>query len=356
MNRALVDSIVSAVLYEGYMLYPYRPSSAKNRQRWTFGGIYPRAYSERQRGSDAWAMQTECLVEGDEHATLDVTVRFLHLLMRQVGELERPLAELPPQTEIAYRPVAALHVDGQLFHAWQEAVEREIAVADMSLGELAAQPHQKTFSFPAWRALEPLRESGGAIVGVLAREQQQIEGTVELRATCMGERLFKITVLIQNLTDWHAGEETDRHERDEALLRAFASTHTILSVRGGGFMSLLDPPEHLRAIAEGCKNIGAWPVLVGEAGARDTMLASPIILYDYPQVAPESPGDLFDGTEIDEMLTLRVMTMTDEEKREMRAVDERARALLERTETLSDEELRRLHGAVRSLRMLREKP
>lgn len=355
MNRALVDSIVSAVLYEGYMLYPYRPSAAKNRQRWTFGGIYPRAYSDMQRGSDAWAMQTECLVEGDAHAMLDVTVRFLHLLMRQVGELARPLAELPPEAEIAYRPVTALHVDGQIFHTWQEAVEREIAVANMSLGELAGQPHQQPFSFPAWRALEALRESGGAIVGVLAREQQQIEGMVELRAACVGERLFKITVLIQNLSDWHAGGETD-HERDAALLRAFASTHTILGVRGGAFMSLLDPPEHVRALAEGCRNIGAWPVLVGAAGERDTMLASPIILYDYPQVAPESPGDLFDGTEIDEMLTLRVMTMTDEEKREMRAVDERARALLERTEALTDEELRRLHGAVRSLRMLREKP
>ena len=89
-------------------------------------------------------------------------------------------------------------------------------------------------------------------------------------------------------------------------------------------------------LAASCQNVGAWPVLVGAEGERDTMLASPIILYDYPQIAPESPGDLFDGTEIDEILALRIMTMTDEEKREMRNTDDRARKILERTEALPD--------------------
>ena len=64
VNAALVDGIVKAVLYEGYMLYPYRPSAVKNRQRFNFGVVYPRAYSEAQGGSDAWAMQTQCLVLG----------------------------------------------------------------------------------------------------------------------------------------------------------------------------------------------------------------------------------------------------------------------------------------------------
>jgi hypothetical protein len=99
-----------------------------------------------------------------------------------------------------------------------------------------------------------------------------------------------------------------------------------------------------------CTNASLWPVLVGGDGQRDTLLASPIILYDYPQIAPESPGDLFDGTEIDEILTLRILTMTDAEKAEMRQTDERARALLERTEALSAEALMGLHGTMRSLR------
>ena len=134
------------------------------------------------------------------------------------------------------------------------------------------------------------------------------------------------------------------------MLRTLSSTHTILSVADGEFVSLLDPPEELREAAAACQNVGAWPVLVGAAGERDTMLASPIILYDYPQIAPESAGDMFDGTEIDEMLTLRIMLLTDAEKREMCEVDERARQILERTEMLPPEQLWKMHGAVRGLR------
>ena len=128
------------------------------------------------------------------------------------------------------------------------------------------------------------------------------------------------------------------------MLHSLVSTHTILNVQGGEFVSLLDPPEHLRDPASACENMGAWPVLVGEPGQRDTMLSSPIILYDYPQIAPESPGALFDGTEIDEILTLRIMTLTDEEKQEMAQGDERARQILERTESMPPEQFMKMHG------------
>src|SRR5262249_46652871 len=138
--------------------------------------------------------------------------------------------------------------------------------------------------------------------------------------------------------------------RDAALLRSLIATHAILGVRQGEFVSLLDPPACWREAAAACRNLGTWPVLVGEPGQQDMMLASPIILYDYPQIAPESPGDFFDGAEIDEMLTLRVLTLTDEEKSSMSAVDDRARALLARVEGIAREQLLGLHGTVRGLR------
>ena len=94
-------------------------------------------------------------------------------------------------------------------------------------------------------------------------------------------------------------------------------------------------------------NEGAWPVLVGEPDSRSTMLCSPIILEDHPRIAPESPGDLFDGGEIDQLLILNILSLTDEEKAEMRATDPRAREILERTEALTPEELMRLHGTIR---------
>ena len=82
------------------------------------------------------------------------------------------------------------------------------------------------------------------------------------------------------------------------------------------------------------------------------MLASPIILYDHPQIAPESAGEFCDSTEIDEMLALRIITMTEAEKLEMRQGDERGRQMLERTERLAPEHMARLHGALRGLRAL----
>jgi hypothetical protein len=328
MNLKLVEKIVNALLYEGYILYPYRASAVKNRQRWNFGVIYPQDYSLSQGGAEASSMQTECLLLGDQRAKLDVKIRFLHLLARTVG-------------------AEPLEIGATIPDAWQEAVEREVNARGIDLSEIVAEPRRMTFAFPAMREATPLLDSGGQAVGVIARRQQLIEGTVEVAAERAGDGLFKVAVRILNLTPL---EDACHKSRDEALMRSLISTHTILGVRRGEFVSLLDPPEAFREAAAGCRNLGAWPALVGAEGERDCLLAAPIILYDYPQVAPESAGDFYDGTEIDELLTLRVMTMTDQEKQEMRLVDERARQILERTETLSPERLMKLHGAVRSLR------
>ncbi len=173
--------------------------------------------------------------------------------------------------------------------------------------------------------------------------QQALIGWMEATSERVADGLYRVRVQIENRT---AVENADG-ARDEALMQSFASTHLILEVEKGEFVSLLDPPEEARAAAEQCRNIGVWPVLVGETGVRDTMLAAPIILYDYPQIAPTSPGDLFDGTEIDEILSLRILTLSADEKRQAACLDERVRALLERTESLDRAQFAGLHGAMR---------
>jgi hypothetical protein len=352
LNLELVKKIADAVLYEGYILYPYRPSAVKNQQRWNFGALCPPSYSEAQGGTEACIMQTEFLIKGDERAVLDVKVRFLHLLAREVGQLTNPLAEIQEGREPDFQTVHAMEVSGQIYQTWQEATEREVSLASVRLNELVAGGLRQTFAFEPSRGIEPLRETDGHTVGVIVRSQQSIEGSIEVAAERAGERLFKIKVRILNQTPLN---DAKNRRRDEALMRSFVSTHTILSVRDGGeFVSLLEPPEVLREIAACCRQVGTWPVLVGEEGARDCLLSSPIILYDYPQIAPESAGDLFDGTEIDEILTLRIMTLTDEEKREMRGVDERARRILERTETMPVEQMMKMHGSMRSIRSREE--
>jgi hypothetical protein len=328
--------IAEAVLYEGYLLWPYRRSARKNQQRWTFGGVYPRAYSEARGEDDPWIMQTQCLVSGDGETAVEVKVRFLHVTERKVARESGETLEF----------VDELRVGGELYLSWDEATEREIAVGRFKLSELES-PERVGIDIPEGSREEPLRGPTGEVVGALVRVWRTLHGTVEVGAEPLQGGVFRVTVRITNTTPW-GGED-----RESTLRQTFVSTHTALGVEGGEFVSLIDPPEELREAAEGCENLKTWPVLVGEEGELSTMLSSPIILYDYPQIAPESPGDLFDGTEIDQMLILNVLNLTDEEKEEMRASDPRGREILERCESLSPQELMKLSGTFRDIRMLR---
>jgi hypothetical protein len=339
-NRA--EEVAKAVLYEGYILYPYRPSSVKNQQRWNFGVVYPPESSE-----GAATMQTQCLaLVSSSGAELGVKARFLHLMARTIRELTEPVMELPVDAEPESRPVQKIDSGGHMFQSWQEGIEQEIILPDCRVDELVAKPQRLEFSLPASRTTELVRDPNGRIAWLIVRERQPINGSVEVSAVMVGGDLFRITARLQN------GSLQDRRAstRDGALLRSLVSAHKILTLRGGEFVSLIDPPEFCRYAADKCQNAGTFPVLAGEEGQRDVMLSSPIILYDYPQIAPESAGDLCDGTEIDEILSLRILTLTDEEKREMRQSDERGRRILERTETLPEEQWMKLHGVLRGLR------
>ena len=194
--------------------------------------------------------------------------------------------------------------------------------------------------------LEPIRNHCGFISGVIVREQEALSGTVEITAEPVDAAVTKLTVRVLNQTP---EPREGFGDSDDLVMRTFASTHTILHVRNGAFLSMIDPPAAHAHSAALCRNLGAWPVLVGDEAAqeRDTLVASPIILYDYPKIPPESPGHLFDSGEIDEILTLRIMAMTDEEKREMRNIDAHARQILERTESLPSADLLRMHGVMR---------
>jgi hypothetical protein len=317
-----VRQIADAVLYEGYILWPYRKSAIKNQHRWTFGGIYPEGWDE------ASIMQTQCLVEGDAGVAVDVGVRFLHVVDRQV------LDAGPDGLE----PVEELEVGAERHVSWQEAAERELTAEGVPLGG----ERTVELNVPEGSSREELGEAGA-----LERSWRALEGAVDVYAERLGPRLFRLTVRISNTSPWGGGT------RDDALRQTFCSSHTVLSARRGAFVSLTDPPADLREPAEGCRNTGTWPVLVGQDGERGTMLSSPIILPDYPQIAPESPGDLFDATEIDQMLVLNILSLTDVERRDMRDSDPRAREILERTEALSEEELLKLHGAIREFGLAR---
>jgi hypothetical protein len=333
-----VRAIANAILYEGYVLWPYRRSALKNQKRWTFGGVYPRAHSEA-REDDPWVMQTQCLVEASAGARVDVGVRFLHVVERQVSRRS---------AGGALEAVDELTVDGERHLAWSEAVEREIASEGLPLAELAGG-HAVAIDIRSASEEEPLANAAGEPVGAIVRRWEQLAGTIEISTERLRPGLWRLTVRILNTTPF------DGTTRDAALERTFCSTHTVLRVSAGGFVSQTDPPDELREEAHACANENTWPVLVGDAGDRSTLLSSPIILEDHPRIAPESPGDLFDGGEIDQMLVLNILSLTDEEKAEMRDSDPRTREILDRTESLTPEQLMSLHGAVREFGLARER-
>ncbi|MGH2514418.1 MAG: hypothetical protein ACRDHP_02075, partial [Ktedonobacterales bacterium] len=315
-------------------------------------------YSAVHGATEPWTMHTECLLTGTTATSLDVTVRFLHLLTRSTAPTtpapDAGTNTIPATPNVGAMPAAPLSggrpsasgAIGWAPDSWEEGMEREIAAPTLTLGELVAHPQRVPFVFAAAHLAEL---DGDTPTRTVVRDQQALAGAFTVAAepvesTSAGA--FKLTVHIENTTPLH-GAVPDTY--NAAMLYALVSTHTIFQVRGGAFVSLLDPPEVLREAAGACRNERTYPVLVGDEGDTDTVLSSPIILYDYPKIAPESAGALFDGTEIDEILTLRILALTDEEKAEMRQGDERAREILDRTESLTAEQLMKLHGVIRSL-------
>ena len=349
MNLDRIEKIAEAVLYEGYMLYPYRPSSVKNQQRWNFGVLYPPGYCEQQAGLEPFSMQTECLLKADSSTRLTVKIRFLHIVQRSIGKLRVPVSETLAGQEPDTDSVDRIEVSGRVYQPWQEAVERELSYEVLALESLSSpQP----FCFPAGRSVEFLHDEQGQDAGAIVRTWNTLTGSVEIHVERCRDEIVKVRVRVQNLTHLEAATSSDSAKREAVLLDSLVSAHTILGVEQGEFISLLEPPVGLEDLASQCKNIGTWPVLAGDG--VDAMLSSPIILYDHPQIAPESAGNLFDSTEIDEILSLRILTLTEDEKREMRQSDDRTRGILERTENMPEEQFMKLHGVLRGLTPLKE--
>jgi hypothetical protein len=307
-----VQAVADAVLYEGYALYPYRASAVKNQMRWQFGVLAPRGWSEGGgRYADPWWQETQCLIEppaGGSPARLTGRCRFLQLRHRE-GTATAP--------------------------AWDEADMREVDFSFALAGAEAGS--EQTVSF--------LLQGGVETRDGVAHRRWPISGVVRLTVapSFAARPLLKLCLRIDNVTAW----VLPGAPRDEAMRASLLGCHLLLAAGDGAFVSLLDPPAWAAEAAAGCRNVRTYPVLAGARGRRDLILSSPVILYDHPAVSPESPRDLYDATEIDEILTLRILTLTDEEKREARATDPRLAALIDGAERMGPEQLARLHGGAR---------
>jgi hypothetical protein len=330
-----VDTLVRTLLYEGYVLWPYRRSALKNRQRWSFGGVYPRAYSDASGGTDRWFVQAQVPFTGG-HPVIDVELRFLQVLDR-----------LPAIDDgRSLRFVDEIAAGGRHHLAWDEAMERRVSIHGVVAGQGS---RAQALLIPAGEEREgvgPLDDPATGASGVLVRRWHQLSARLSVEMERVADGVGRLTVRLENCDD------AVDVERGSAVRRALMTANLILKIGDGEFVSLLEPAAGLEDVAASCRNEGLFPVLVGPEGRSDTVLASPIILYDHPRIAPESPGDLYDATEIDQMLVLNLLALTDDEKAEIRATDPATRAILDRTESLSETSLRSLNGAIRDFRPL----
>jgi hypothetical protein len=313
-------SVADAVLYEGYLLYPYRATSGKNQSRWQFGVLGPPGAGAAGIGEDD-RMSAQFLVENADGMKL--VLRFLQLQHRGA---ERDMGCR------RYQPVDELTTTAGSWLSWDEAVECEFSFGPL---EFAEPPGLWTLpvTVPAGTDIEAV---GG---GRLVRTRQEIRASLTVVIE-QDDGLDRVSVSVRNTGAPAA-------DNDEAIARSLIGTHLIAEAVGGEFVSLLEPPERAAAAVARCEQHRCFSVLAGPPGDNHLLLISPIILYDHPEVAEQSQTALYDATEIDEILTLRVMTMTEEEKAQARATDPLAAQIIDRCDAMSPEEMQRLHGVLR---------
>jgi len=280
VSSAALETLLGTLLYEGYALYPYTSTAAKNATPTPFGIVYAPAYAEVTSGAFD-RLRLHGIVKGNAPTQVEAEVRLLQAA-----------------PERGHR-----------------AVERRLVLPRMSLVELVAAPHRQRFDLDG------------------------VTGRLRLSAMPLPQGVWRIALCVHNTT---ALDDAATSERAVALQCSLLSTHPVVTVAGGTFVSPLERDGALGEAVASCESVNTYPVLA--TPDDDVLLGAAIVLPDHPQLAPESRGDLFDGTEIEEALLLHVLTLSDGERDQIAADDPAVRAMIERAAAATPAEMLALHG------------
>jgi hypothetical protein len=233
----------------------------------------------------------------------------------------------PTPFGIVYPPVYAAECAGAHDHARMECLARPAPAPGVTLTATlrwlapSGERHEAT---EQRMALGP--------VGIGERRSVEIPGgRLTLRTEAPdADGQVHVRACVHNTTVVEPGLD-----RAGALASALLSVHLVVELSAGRFVSPLEA---------GLASVNIWPVLAG--AADEAVLGAGIVLPDHPKLSPESYGNLFDNTEIEEALVLHVHTLTDAEREAALAGDRVVGEMLERALALGPQEIMGLHSGL----------
>ena len=254
--------VADAVLFEGYLLYPYRASAQKNRLRWQFGVLTPPGFPDEPDRS-----RTEVLLERRPGAVLHLRLRFLQLRARSVHDTERP-----PRRRAGRRRRPALPLGGGRAAGGRRRAPRR----------RAGRSHTVPFALPAEHDVEPV--TGGRV----ERRCLPLNGRLVVAAEPLPGPYDVLRLRIDVVNDSAC---PDGAPREVALRTSLIAAHTLVAVTAGAFLSATDPPEWALPATRELDNRHTWPVLAGPDGRTDLLLSS----ADHPRRPPAARSGEPDG-------------------------------------------------------------
>lgn len=335
ITDSILESLTSTLLYEGYSLFPYHRNAIKNQKPIPFGVVYPSAYNQFNVHAHC-EMITDCVLNSTKDSTLNINVRFLHLIKTEVFENKK-------EGNIAdnFVPVYDLYQGNSLYQSGWQTIERTIPIHNFLPATNEAKEKSISFSFEEEIKEENIYDDQKVILGKKIASILPVNGNILVKLIPVENiaDAFRVLVIINNTTPI---ENAGDISRDEIFRQSFLSTNTILKVENGEFISSQDPPAVWTDAVAASSNKDTWPILIDKGNT--TFLSSPIIVYDYPEINPKSKGDLFDSLEIEEALMLHFSVMSDEEKEKIATSDEKLRAMLDKVSQVTPDEIISLHG------------
>ncbi|TFE67522.1 hypothetical protein [Methylacidiphilum caldifontis] len=333
MNLDQARQLARTLLYEGYILWPYHPKALKNNPstRFQFGVLMPKS-NEHSLHYETSSTFSYLFFIAPHTSTLEIWLRFLQLQKRIVEE----------KRDGDYLPVEKLFFSNKWFVSWDEAIEHELFYS-FSLEQL--KNNQEIFlEVPGKTQIEDYP------FGRILRQTETLKAHIKLNCT-EKESITVFSIQLENTNQSRNASEA--YSRELLLKRAFLSTHFIFKLQPGQFISQQDPPPFLQPLIHSFNfQGGLWPILL----SNNLVIASPIIIEDYPQIAPESQGDDFDSTEIEELLALSTLGLSTEEKELAEATDPKVQQIFKRWNESQLDSLVRLHGVIRKMRRIPENP